>query len=461
MSKDQELKDLKSSLKVSQQLLQDERSKHNREVMSLKLKLCRSEMQLKCQRSRSEKQMTDIMAQLVILESRLLQEQKNLKKELRNKNQTIVCQRQEIVKLKDQNEQLLNAIKEIYAKGGMNGYMRENRRKNGSGTDFDIGGKSGKDKKSHNSSKLGSVKDKFLSKNRSSLELNSINLEKILLKDDRLCSSQEDLRRITEDRRRSIPNGDTSLYGGEITSKDRPHSDSTEYSKNNNRKQTRYSQNFFSETGSPQYEINKSISESSHLSENSNSSSGVFSISDHDLSSQDVSITNGNHNNDYDEDEEDDRIFSFSSTHINTVIDEEDVMGPISHSGSMMSMGSMPMLANLSEEQCFRSGKHRPHSLSSVDLASIQLQAENLSSPGGKLPRTPLASEMVGTPPSSPSSLQNKNEMTPFQTFKTMFRRKGSSKNKGHKKRSVSLSQTTNKEYSEALKKHFQKYDMS
>ncbi|KAL4218907.1 hypothetical protein ACF0H5_021495 [Mactra antiquata] len=458
VTKETELTEVRSSLKVSQQLLLDERSKHNREVMSLKLQLCRSQMQLKCQKARSEKQMTDIMAQLVVLESRLLQEQKNLRKELRTKNQTIVSQRQEIIKLKDQNEQLLNAIKEICANGGMNGYMR---RKNGSNIDVDYGGKSGKDKKGHNSGKLGTVKDKFLSKNRSSLELNSFNMEKYLLKDDRLCSSQEDLRKISENRRQSIPNGDTSLNGGEgfdVGAKDRPHSDSSEYK---NRKSGRNSQNFFSEAGSPQYGINKSVSESSHLSETSNSSSGVYSLSDHDLSGmQDISITNGNHVNLHNDDEDDDHIFSFSSTHINTVIDEEAVMGPISHSGPMMSMGSMPMLANLSDEQCLRTGKHRPHSLSSVDLASIQLQAENLSSPGVKLARSPLASEME-TPPGSPSNLQNKNEMTPFQTFKTMFRRKGSNKSKGHKKRSVSLSQTTNKEYSEALKKHFQKYDMS
>lgn len=465
---EQELHEAQVALQTSQRCLQDERSKHNRNVMTLKLQLYRSQTQLKQQKTKSEMQLTDIMSRLVMLESRLRREQARMKMEMSDKNGIMENQRNEILKLKDQNEQLLNAIKEICAKGGMNGYMRENRRKNGNCSDLtENSAKNGRDKKGQNVGKLGSMRDKFLSKNRSSLELNSFNLEKYLIKDDRLCSSQEDLRRLCNERRRSIPSGDERTQRHEFSPKDRPVSDNSEYKNGNRRKHVRYShQNFFSDSGSPKYELNKSNSDSSHLSESTSSSSGVHSLSDHDLSAHNDSIINGDHgdhgNHDYYDDEEDDRIFSFSSTHINTVIDEEDTIGPImSHSGQMMSMGSMPMLANLKEQDSFCSGKNRPHSLSSVDLASIQQQAQNLSKFGNKnVPYATGVSEM-STPPASPSYVQSKNELTPFQTFKTMFRRKGSSKNKGHKKRSVSLSQTTNMEYSEALKKHFQKYDMS
>jgi hypothetical protein len=360
--------------------------------------------------------------------------------------------------LKDQNVQLLNAIKEICANGGMNGYMRENKRKNGNYSDgFDSGGKGGR-------GKLGTMKDKFMAKNRSSMELSNINLEKYLIKNQRMCSSQEDLQRAVEDeRRRSIPNSDTNFNGTQrlsISPVERPLSDGIEYKNGKHRKNPKYHhQNFFNDGGSPNYEMNKSVSESSYLSESTTSSSGVYSLSEHDLSTHDISMANGQpYNHDQDDDDGDDRIFSFSSTHINTVINEEEALGPImSHSGQMMSMGSMPMLANLKDEHRLGAGKDRPHSLSSVDLVSIQQQAKHLEKLGNKSSPLTIPVMEMNTPPASPSS-HNKPELTPFQTFKTMFRR---SKNKGHKKRSVSLSQTTNTEYSEALKKHFQKYDMS
>lgn len=461
----EELKEMQDTLKKSQRSFQDERSRHNRDVMTLKLQLYRSQMELKRQKSKSEKQLTEVMSHLMMLESRLRQEQLRLKREAREKNTIIESQKNEIMKLKDQNEQLLNAIKEICAKGGMNGYMRENRRRNGNYVDSSENSAKGtRDKKGLAVGKLGSVKDKFLAKNRSSLELNSFSLEKYLIKDERLCSSQEDLHRLGDERRRSIPTINERVMKNQrhdISPKDRPVSDNSEYKNGNNKKHVRYSQNFFSDNGSPQYEMNKSISESSHLSE---SSSGVYSLSDHDLSSHNDSVTNGHHHNqDYtgdDDDDDDDRIFSFSSTHINTVIAEEEAMGPVlSHSGQMVSMGSMPMLASLKKDN-MGSGKNRPHSLSSVDLDSIQQQAQNLTRLENRVSpnMTPVMDK--STPPTSPSYVQSKIELTPFQTFKTMFRRKGSSK-KGHKKRSVSLSQTTNTEYSEALKKHFQKYDMS
>lgn len=434
-----ELEALKLALQTSQRHLQDERSKHNREVMTLKLQLyqktLQSQMELKRQRTKSEAQMSDVMSHLMFLEGRLKKEQLKVSKELKNRSEVIENQKREIVKLKDQNDQLLNAIKEICAKGGMNGYMR---RKNGE--NVENGNKNGKEKKTHNG-RFGSMRDKLLAKNRSSLELNNFNLEKYLIKNDRMCSSHEDLHRIDDDR--SISSA---------TFSETPRRDKSPKDKYQQERNSKNSQNFFSDGEVFHTDMNKSTSESSHLSEATNSS-GIFSMSDIDLSAHEPVSSPGD---DQDYPDDPDRIFSFSSTHLNTVIDEEEAMGPIvSHTGHMMSMGSMPMLANLKkEDQKLKAGKNRPHSLSSVDIMALEQQAKK--SPN--LSTSDIDGEM-STPPHSPSFSPNKNELTPFQTFKTMFRRKGS-KNKG-KKRSVSLSQTTNKEYSEALKKHFQKYDMS
>ncbi|WAR30681.1 hypothetical protein MAR_033223 [Mya arenaria] len=457
-----QLSEVKTALHSSHAMLQNERAKHNQEMMTLKLQLYHSQMTLKQQKSKSEGQMQEVMSQLLFLEGKLKQDQTKVKAELRNKDLLIGQYERETVKLKDQNEQLLNAIKEICAKGGMNGYMRDKRKNGHEKADWENGGKSGKDKKGHNSGKLGNVKDKFLAKNRSSFELNSFNLEKYLINKDRLCSSHEDLRRIGSERKNGGSNDD-HLHGSQRKDKspkdklspvDLGRVTSISAKCPNDRHQQTHSQNFFSESDLSLPAGIKSTSESSYLSEGTNSS-GIYSVSDHDLSGQDTSTMSSNFGEaDYcdDDDDDDDRIFSFSSTHINTVIDEEDVMGPMQHS-KIMSMGSMPNVANVYDEGRLNPTKNRPHSLSSMDLAAIQQHTHLFTQQGqGHV----MQAEDI-TPPNSPS-YHGKPELTPFQTFKTMFKRKGS-KNKG-KKRSVSLSQTTNKEYSEALKKHFQKYDM-
>ena len=434
----EELSATKVALKSSQGHLVEQQTKSNNLIMTLKLDLYKTQTALKQERLKSHQQLSEVISHLTLLEGNLRKGQLKHRAQLKQRNETIETQKKEILKLKDQNEQLLNAIKEIYANGGMNGYMREKH----------------SEKKGHNG-KLGMVKDKFLMKNRSSLELNNFNLEKYNLKNQRLCSSQEDLKNLNDDAfDQNSPNHEKgSLFGRARGSSTR----GSKYGKKNHRKNL---QNFFTEPETPKHEINKTVGDSPQISE---SSSGVFSMSDQEYSRQSYTNMNG-HFDDEEDDDDDGRIFSFSSTHINTVIDEEEALGPIiSHSGQLMSMASMPMLAQSCEDpgQRIYSSKDRPHSLSSVDLISIQRQAEKLS----HVKPSETISESC-TPPPSPSYNNNNNksetgksEMTPFQTFKTMFKRKGS-KNKGNKKRSASLSQTTNTEYSEALKKHFQKYDM-
>jgi len=458
-STDEELSSLKKALSAAQKALEEERAKHNRTLMTLKLQLYHSQMTLKHERAKTQGQMQEVMSQLLFLEGKLKSDKVKVKAEIRNRDILIASQDKEILKLSDQNEQLHNVIREICAKGGMNGYMRD-KKKNGH-------------EKGVNSGKLVTVKDKFLAKNRSSLELNSSSLDKYLHDNDRLCSSHEDLRRLGSLRKGSV--GDSESLGNKkkdkspkdkLSQKDKGKMTSVSAKSPSDHTSGKHSQNFFSDSDFPTG-VSKSTSESSYLSEASNTS-GVYSMSDNDQSSlHDFSGANSSLGDQgyYDDDDDDeDRIFNFSSTHINTVIDEEDVIDSNPHHPHhhrhMMSMGSMPNVTNIYDNGRFNDNKNRPHSLSSMDLATIQQHTHFLSHQGQLKGQTQVQGHSMedSTPPSSPSNIQAKAELTPFQTFKTMFKRKGS-KNKG-KKRSVSLSNTTTTEYSEALRKHFQKYDM-
>lgn len=108
----------------------------------------------------------------------------------------------------------------------------------------------------------------------------------------------------------------------------------------------------------------------------------------------------------------------------------------------MMSAGSMPTLNKNSNLDLVT--KERPHSISSIE----SLSRENCSS----LPGTPKMEEKVPHPVPQESS-------NPFKNLKTILKRKGSKMK--NKKRTVSLSNSANPEYEEAMKKHFEKYEMS
>lgn len=108
----------------------------------------------------------------------------------------------------------------------------------------------------------------------------------------------------------------------------------------------------------------------------------------------------------------------------------------------IMSAASMPMLNKNSNLDLVT--KERPHSISSIE----SLSRENCSS----LPGTPKMEEKVPHPVPQESS-------NPFKNLKTILKRKGSKMK--NKKRTVSLSNSANPEYEEAMKKHFEKYEMS
>ncbi|KAK3591462.1 hypothetical protein CHS0354_033461 [Potamilus streckersoni] len=416
--------DLESTRTVIRQLqaaLCEQQVRSNQIIMSLKLKLYKSQQAQKNQRLEAEKQMHEVMSSMLCLEAQLRRDHRSVCMVLRQRDQEILVQRNHIKKLSEQNEQLLNAIKEIYAQGGMNGYLRDHSQRNGvnssdspmhrNSTDkedkCERGGKEEKEDKydkwdkhykpDKHKGKFSSVKD-MLRRHRSSLELNSAELEKGFQYSRFKFGSQENINQSSE-------------------SFDR-------IGKFRNRSQT--------VSGYPE-NISGFLEES--VKEDNSSNSG-------DTSKMSVSP---------------------HSARFTDVIDEEDTVGSfIHHHGNITSVASMPMLATI-QEDCYDKhlrAKERPHSMSSVDLIAIHKQVETLTCSDSS-PTTPLSPDppLTPPPPPSPSYTHTSSESNTFKLFKTMFRRKGSKiKNK---KRSVSLSQNTDQEYDEALKKHFEKYDMS
>lgn len=462
-----ELSKTRAMLHKTQGYLRDEQVKHNQIVMKLKLELYQTQTNLKQQQAKSDKQLSEVIGHLLYLEGRLKKERTKVRNDILKKSKLIEEQKKYIEKLKVQNDQLLNAVKELYTCGGMNGIMRDwNSR---SGKSPQNGRKNGKGHtpQSSHKSKLHSEKDEVW-KRRGSLELSKYEVKRTLLENERLCSSQENLHtEVTSENVARGDNLDKTLNDKSDGRNGKPDSEKTEGncpngSESINGHDSDESHKVHNDTNGFVHDTSMNNSDSDlNTTHNTSEVSGAT-----DVSLCDISINDSTHV--YDLDDDDEHIFSFSSTHINSVIAEEDVNDPImTHSGHMMSMGSMPMLTNIHDPgHMLYSAKNRPHSLSSVDLNSIQQQAQKLA----KLQLQESLSESP-TPPPSPLYKQlshdsqgnpvNKNEKTAFQSFKNMFHRRGSKHKGAHKKRSVSLSQTTNKEYTEAMKKHFQKYDMS
>ena len=455
---EEELTQTRALLHTTQRYLRDEQAKHNQVVMKLKLELYQTQTKLKQQQSKSDKQLSEVIAHLMYLEGRLKKERNKVKSDILKKSKLIEEQKCQIEKLKEENDQLLNAVKELYSCSQINGLMRDSN--NSSENSPHNGHKNGNGNIFHQN-KSNAEKDRVWI-HRGSLEFSSFDVKKTLLRNERLCSSQDNLQR--EANYETISRGDN--LDKTLFDKFDVDNGIMKEGKIRERCQTvsGYPVNGYHDAGNHDtHESTNGLIHDKHdtaLSSESdlNDTLNTSELSANDVSLCDISINDSAHTCDMDEDDE--RIFSFSSTHIDSVIAEEDSTDPVlTHSGQLVSMGSMPMLSNIPDPgYMMYSAKNRPHSLSSVDLNSIQQQAQNLA----KLQlRESLESP---TPPSSPSFNQvshvNKNEKTAFQSFKNMFHRRGS-KNKGHKKRSASLSQTTNKEYTEAMKKHFQKYDMS
>ena len=463
---EEELRQTRALLHTTQRYLRDEQAKHNQVVMGLKLELYQTQTNLKQQQTKSDKQLGEVIGHLLYLEGRLKKERVKVKNDLLKRNKLIEAQRKHIEKLRSQNDQLLNAVKELYAFGGMNGIM----------TDYNGSPQNGrKNVKGQNcqkqSNKSESENDDPVWKYRGSFDLSSLEANKSLLENDPICDNQDELQR--EDNCENIPRGDnldksvndksdSGNVNGEDPFRQRRQTVSGYPASENDRLN-----NVSGDTnGTVNGVTHDTTVDSEYESNHTHDTSGLSAASD--VSLCDISINDSTHV--YDMDDDDGHIFSFSSTHINSVIAEEEVMDtPVRHSGQMITMGSMPMLSNFHDPgHMLYSAKNRPHSLSSVDLNSIQQQAQKLA----KMQLHKSVTDMDSpTPPPSPSSNKppphshhgntiKPTEKTAFQSFRNMFHRRGS-KNKGsNKKRSVSLSHTTNKEYTEAMKKHFQKYDM-
>ncbi|XP_069121650.1 uro-adherence factor A-like [Argopecten irradians] len=118
----------------------------------------------------------------------------------------------------------------------------------------------------------------------------------------------------------------------------------------------------------------------------------------------------------------------------------------------MLSAISMPILSQTDKNSNPVLAKERPKSISSI---------EHISSHDSRgTPDIPPQTEPQ--PPKSPGATSNSSfsdSSNPFKNLKTILKRKGS-KNKG-KKRSVTMADSPSQDFQAAVKKHFEKYDMS
>ncbi|KAL3872225.1 hypothetical protein ACJMK2_040162 [Sinanodonta woodiana] len=420
-SRKDDLESARAVIRKLQAALCDQKAKSNQIIMTLNLKLYKSRQIQKNRDLEAEKQMREIMSSMLFLEAQLRKDHKSVCMALRKRDQEILVQRNQIKRLSEQNEQLLNAIKEIYAQGGMNGYLRDHSHGNGVNSSDSPTQRNSKDKgdkcekgdkeekvdkydkwdkhfkPDKQKGKFSSVKD-MIWKHRSSLELNSAELGKVFHDSGFRFGSQENINQSSEtfDRIGKFRNRSQTVSG--------------------------YPEN-----------ISGFLEESVKEDNSSNSvDNSKMSVSPH-------------------------------SARFTSVIDEEDTADSfIHHRGNITSVASMPVLATIQEDYFNKhlQAKERPHSMSSVDLIDIHKHVESLASSDSSH-TTAISPDPPQTPPtpSSPSYTHTSTESNAFKLFKTMFRRKGNKMKS--KKRSLSLSQNIDQEYDEALKKHFEKYDMS
>ncbi|OWF46519.1 Ras GTPase-activating protein nGAP [Mizuhopecten yessoensis] len=123
-------------------------------------------------------------------------------------------------------------------------------------------------------------------------------------------------------------------------------------------------------------------------------------------------------------------------------------------SAGLLSAISMPILSQTDKNSNTALTKERPKSISSIEHIS--------SRDSGGTPDLPPQMESYPPPPKSPGATSNSSfseSSNPFKNLKTILKRKGS-KIKG-KKRSVTMADAPSQDYQAAVKKHFEKYDMS
>lgn len=151
-------------------------------------------------------------------------------------------------------------------------------------------------------------------------------------------------------------------------------------------------------------------------------------------------------------DENDSRLSSLANLSNSSDLEERNSDGAYKMNGhtssskaKRLSANSMPTLNHAGEVENFKT--ERPKSIASISSVE-NIYPDKSSQKEPKRPKSPTL-----------STTSHSESSNPFKNLKTILKRKGSkSKNK---KRSVTMADSPGGEYEEAMKKHFEKYDMS
>ncbi|XP_071097721.1 uncharacterized protein [Haliotis cracherodii] len=353
-------------------------AKANFLTTSLQAQLRHKDQELRRHALKQERQVEKIVAHLLFLEGQIRKDQKNVVNVLLEKDKKIKSQQTEIEDLRDKNNKLIAALKELHMPPGTNGITPEKHYEKSDGGGHNSV-KTPKDKDKMHKLRFSGMRDR-LRRHRSSFELHHPEpLETLEETTVRSCSQEnlaDENKDIKKERRMSVPG------------KERPRS---------------------------MIEMSQRTNEYPLLE-----------------FPQEIDFTHDYEDEVYDKIDDDD-IFTNGC--------DEPVDIPKSYSLPQ----DLSRIANGNHSEV----KERPHSMSSVDMYALDKMSK---SPGHKQQHHKQQQHHQPHHQSSPG------ESNPFKSIKTMLKRKGS---KLRKKRSVSLPQGTNQEYAEALKKHFEKYDLS
>lgn len=399
----QEIRTHVSTIHRLQTALYDQQARSNAAAVSLRTQLRKKDQQLRKTNGEHERRMSAILSHLLYLEGQLLKEQRQMTEVLHEKDDVIRRQRAAIEDLASKNTKLLDALKEAHGYSGNNGILNPAAREEGGSPQVVL---RNKDKASPSYKvRFSSMKDK-LRRHKSSLELYRSDGLEVPTDSPLRFGSQENL---------------SSLAGGLS-------SDEMKKARLLERKVKCRSMVDYP------FRLND-LPEVSSEAEKGKSDPGISDDDDDQDLSHDSSAGSAHRLHLKD----DNSRHSFNDLEDSNRQTGEEPSGSQASYGEVPRSPSMPQsLSVVLEQTTPPGGKERPHSLTGVEVLSME-----------KVSMCP--SPTSPTPPGASDS-------NPFKSFKNVFRRRNSKQRS--KKRPVSLGQETNKEYHEALKEHFKKYDL-
>ncbi|XP_033727325.1 uncharacterized protein LOC117316687 isoform X2 [Pecten maximus] len=397
-----ELQQTHSLVKQLQAIILKERVTHSHNVAVLKMRLQQKEQECHNNAARSDKQLGEVIAHLLLLEGQIKKEHTQVRCKMADSEKIIRKQEDDIESLKETNQRLLEAVRDAYGRKGKNGVLlldNLGNDKTGSSESLESPtSKSPPSLKSPHRGKWGSMKDKMTRKHRSSLDLSDTDFDvKQGLLFGRQYGSQESLLMIGRKSKEMREGRDKKCR---------------------------------SIAGYPDSSL-----------------VGLMEVPD----------------------ENENRLDNFSHSKVlggrignknqhengqttNTL--QVSLNGIDQSSAGLLSAISMPILSQTDKNSNPLPAKERPKSISSIEHIS--------SRDSGGTPDLNPQMESYPQPPKSPGATSNSSfsdSSNPFKNLKTILKRKGS-KIKG-KKRSVTMADSPSQDYQAAVKKHFEKYDMS